>query len=46
MTSEKADNIFFKELKECSKRIYDIPKFIYYAIDMFHNTTKNINMGG
>ena len=32
MTSEKADCIFFKELKECSKRIYDIPKFIYYAI--------------
>lgn len=32
MTSEKADSIFFKELKECSKRIYDIPKFIYYAI--------------
>ncbi len=33
MTSEKSDCIFFKELKECSKRIYDIPKFIYYAID-------------
>jgi len=32
MTSEKKDNIFFKELKECSKRIYNIPKFIYYAI--------------
>lgn len=32
MTSEKTDCIFFKELKECSKRIYDIPKFIYYAI--------------
>ncbi|HBG91227.1 MAG TPA: transposase [Lactobacillus acetotolerans] len=32
MTSEKKDCIFLKELKECSKRIYDIPKFIYYAI--------------
>jgi hypothetical protein len=32
MTSEKADCIFFKVLKECSKRIYDIPKFIYYAV--------------
>jgi len=32
MTSEKKDSIFFKEIKECSKRIYDIPKFIYYAI--------------
>ncbi len=32
MSSEKANCIFFKSLKECSKRIYDIPKFIYYAI--------------
>ena len=32
MTSEKTNCIFFKDLKECSKRIYDIPKFIYYAI--------------
>ncbi|MFA5719938.1 MAG: hypothetical protein WC939_02625, partial [Acholeplasmataceae bacterium] len=32
MTSEKSNGVFFKELKECSKRIYDIPKFIYYAI--------------
>jgi len=31
-TSEKKDSIFLKELKECSKRIYEIPKFIYYAI--------------
>lgn len=26
------DSIFLMELKECSKRIYDIPKFIFYAI--------------
>ena len=32
MTSEKKDSIFFRELKVCSKRIYDIPKFVYYAI--------------
>ncbi|MBP1924445.1 hypothetical protein J2Z76_000298 [Sedimentibacter acidaminivorans] len=32
VVSEKTDCIFFKELKECSKIIYDIPKFIYYAI--------------
>lgn len=32
MSSEKANCIFFKAIKECSKRIYDIPKFIYYAI--------------
>jgi len=31
-TSEKKDSIFLKELKECSKRIYEIPKFIYYVI--------------
>ena len=31
-TSEKKYSIFLKELKECPKRIYEIPKFIYYAI--------------
>ena len=32
MSSEKDDTIFMMELKECSKRIYDIPKFIFYAL--------------
>lgn len=32
MSSEKDDTIFMLELKECSKRIYDIPKFIFYAL--------------
>ena len=32
MNSEKEDTIFMMELKECSKRIYGIPKFIYYAL--------------
>lgn len=26
------DSIFFAELKECSKRIYEMPKFIFYAL--------------
>ena len=32
MSSQKADTIFIMELKECSKRICDIPKFIFYAL--------------
>ncbi len=32
MDSEKEDTIFMMELRECSKRIYDIPKFIFYAL--------------
>ena len=27
-----SESIFLKELKECSKRIYEIPKFIFYAL--------------
>ena len=30
--SEKEGTIFMMELRECSKRIYDIPKFIFYAL--------------
>lgn len=26
------DTLFLRELKECSRRIYDIPKFIFYAL--------------
>lgn len=32
LSSEKDDSVFMLELKECSKRIYDIPKFIFYAL--------------
>ena len=32
ITSEKEDTIFMLELKECSKRIFDVPKFIFYAL--------------
>lgn len=32
MSSQKDDTIFMMELKECSRRIYDIPKFIFYAL--------------
>lgn len=27
-----AESIFLRELEECSRRIYEIPKFIYYAL--------------
>ena len=30
--SEKEDTIFMLELKECSKRIFSMPKFIFYAL--------------
>lgn len=32
ISSEKEDTIFMLELKECSKRIYSIPKFVFYAL--------------
>lgn len=31
-SSVHKDSVFLMELKECSKRIYDIPKFIFYAL--------------
>ena len=27
-----SESIFLKELKECSRRIYEVPKFIFYAL--------------
>lgn len=32
MNAEKEDTIFMMELKECSKRIFGLPKFIFYAL--------------
>ena len=32
MSFQKDDTVFMMELKECSKRIYDMPKFIFYAL--------------
>ena len=32
MSAKKDDTLFMIELKECSKRIYDMPKFIFYAL--------------
>ena len=32
MSCEKDDTIFMQELKECSKRIFDVPKFIFYGL--------------
>lgn len=31
-SSAHKDSVFLMELKECSKRIYEIPKFIFYAL--------------
>ena len=31
-SSVHAESIFLMELKECSKRIYEMPKFIFYAL--------------
>lgn len=31
-SSVHAESIFLAELKECSRRIYEIPKFIFYAL--------------
>ena len=31
-TAVHEDSIFLAEIKECSKRIYEMPKFIFYAI--------------
>ena len=32
MSIEKDNSIFLPELKECSKRIFDVPKFIFYGL--------------
>lgn len=32
MNSEKDNTIFMMELMECSKRIYEVPEFIFYAL--------------
>jgi len=31
-SSAHSESIYLKELKECSKRIYEIPKFLFYAL--------------
>ena len=31
-SSTHKDNVFLMKLKECSKRIYEIPKFVFYAL--------------
>lgn len=32
ISSAHSESIYLKELKECSKRIYEVPKFIFYAL--------------
>ncbi len=31
-SSAHSESIYLKELKECSRRIYEVPKFIFYAL--------------
>lgn len=31
-SSAHSESIYLKELKKCSKRIYEVPKFIFYAL--------------
>jgi hypothetical protein len=46
VSAEKADTIFLLELKECSKRIYDIPKFIFYAIGYAFERVLSVTRSG
>lgn len=39
ISTAKQDTIFFAELKECAKRIFNIPKFIFYALGYAINST-------
>lgn len=32
LSAVEKDTVFLRELKECSRRIYDIPQFIFYAL--------------
>lgn len=34
MTAKKPNSMFFIRLKKCSKRIYDVPKFIWTILGM------------
>ena len=46
MTCEKAGTLFLVELKKCSKKIYDIPQFIFYALGYaIENVLVKTNVG-
>ena len=40
-SSVHSESIFLKELKECSKRIYEVPKFIFYALESVLSMSRN-----
>lgn len=45
-SSVHKDSVFLMELKECSKRIYDIPKFIFYALGYAMEHVLSMNRTG
>lgn len=46
ISSIHRESIFLKELKECSKRIYGVPKFIYYALGYAINQVLGMSRTG
>ena len=45
-TAIHKDSIFLAELKECSKRIYEVPKFIFYALGYAINRVLGMSRTG
>lgn len=45
-TSVHKDSIFLAEIKECSKRIYGMPQFVYYAIGYALERVLSMNCSG
>ncbi|MEH2944476.1 transposase [Lachnospiraceae bacterium KK002] len=46
ISSIHKESIFLKELKECSKRIYEVPKFIFYALGYAINQVLGMSRTG
>ena len=46
ISSSHRESIFLKELKECSKRIYEVPKFIFYALGYAINRVLGMSRTG
>jgi len=45
-SSVHRESIFLEELKECSKRIYEVPKFIFYALGYAINRVLGMSRTG
>ena len=45
-SSFHSESIFLKELKECSRRIYEIPKFIFYALGYVLKSVLSMSRNG